>query len=145
MKYYLYFLVMMITVGCGEDSTSDMMIGSESCDRLPANLALIDLSFELHDSLTTISGVTVSGSCLTLETRFSGGCEEHNIELLYTESSDAAAMGTQYKTSIYHVNTDPCEALMTQSFSYDLSSLVIDDMPTAISLDGWSQLIIINP
>ena len=80
------------------------------------------------------------GDCLELEVRYTGGCEEHEINL--------AARGwvktdpPKVEARIVHDNIDPCDAVISEYLSFDLTELRYPDNPgLIIKLKGLDALI----
>ena len=87
----------------------------------------IDLYFENYDSLARdpvyIHDAYVDGDCLYFKLSYSGGCQEHTVDLArmqpWIPGNETIASFEIRHTS----NDDLCEAWFTREFRYDLSPL----------------------
>jgi hypothetical protein len=96
-----------------------------------------------EDSSTKLESYEIDGNCLVLDLTYSGGCAEHTIDLAATgwQKTDPPAV----EAKIVHENLDPCDALLRETISFDLSDLQYADNPELIiKLKGFDGLIIHN-
>jgi hypothetical protein len=74
----------------------------------------------------TVTGVSVAVNTLTIEVGYSGGCEEHSIDL-YTDKLLLESDPPQINLWLSHnAHGDMCEAYISQSLRFDLTSLEVD-------------------
>lgn len=111
-----------VNIGCKEGVPCEISYIEElSC------APYIDLHFENYDSLARdpvyIHEAYVDGVCLYFKLSYSGGCEEHTIDLARMQPW-APENETIASFEIRHnANNDICEAWFTREFRYDLSLL----------------------
>lgn len=90
----------------------------------------VDLYFSNYDSLARdpvfIHEAFVDGHCLQIKLSYSGGCEEHTIDLAYMHPWVASSTNIPTFEIRHNANGDLCEAFFTKEFRYDLSPLILD-------------------
>jgi hypothetical protein len=108
-----------------------------SCDRgTPAEIVFIeelncapyvDLYFSNYDSLARdpvyIHEAFVDGDCLQIKLSYSGGCEEHTIDLARMHPWTASSSTVPTFEIRHNANGDMCEAWFTKELRYDLTQL----------------------
>ena len=108
-----------------------------SCDRgLPCEVSYVeelscapyvDLYFENYDSLARdpvhLHEAFMDGNCLYLKISYSGGCEDHTIDLARMHPWTASSSSIPTFEIRHNANDDLCEAWLTQEFRFDLSEL----------------------
>jgi len=108
-----------------------------SCDRgTPAEIVFIeeincapyvDLYFSNYDSLSRdpvyIHEAFVDGDCLQIKLSYSGGCEEHTIDLARMHPWTASSSTVPTFEIRHNANGDMCEAWFTKELRYDLTQL----------------------
>lgn len=90
----------------------------------------VDLYFDNYDSLARdpvyIHEVFVDGNCLQIELSYSGGCEEHTIDLaLMHPWIDGSSSIPTFEIK-HDANGDLCEAYFTRELRYDLTPLILE-------------------
>lgn len=87
----------------------------------------VDLYFNNYDSLARdpvyIREAFVDGNCLQIKLSYSGGCEEHTIELARMHPWTASSSTIPTFEIRHNANGDLCEAFFTQEFRFDLTPL----------------------
>ncbi len=90
----------------------------------------VDLYFSNYDSLARdpifIHEAFVDGNCLQIKLSYSGGCEEHTIDLAYMHPWVASSSNVPTFEIRHDANGDMCEAFFTREFRFDLTPLVMD-------------------
>lgn len=105
---------------CTKSTEADSQRTSENCDK---SISIIDGNNFNSVNGTTITDASIVDECLSLTVQYAGGCEEHDVQLALTIIPSLQADGDYYTPIIIHDNQDMCEALITESISYDLSSI----------------------
>lgn len=86
-----------------------------------------DLYFENYDSLARdpihIHEAYVDGDCLYFKVSYSGGCQNHTIDLIRLHSSMTGEFDLPIFEISHNSNNDLCEGWFTQKFRYDLKIL----------------------
>lgn len=114
-----------VVSGCDRGAASDIKYVEElSC------APYIDLYFENYDSLARdpifMHDAFVDGDCLYIKLSYSGGCQEHTIDLArmhpwYTGSTNIPTFEIRHNS-----NGDVCEAYFTKEFRYNLTPLKLE-------------------
>lgn len=88
----------------------------------------IDLDFNNYDSLARdpviIREAFVDGNCLQILLSYSGGCEEHTIELARMLPWTASSSTVPTFEIRHNANGDLCEASFTEELRYDLTPII---------------------
>jgi len=89
----------------------------------------LDLYFSNYDSLARdpvfIREAFIDGNCLQIQLSYTGGCEEHTIELAYMHPWTASSSSVPTFEIRHNANDDMCEAFFTKDFRFDLSPLIL--------------------
>jgi len=88
----------------------------------------VDLNFSNYDSLkndpVTINTVSLDGNLLIVSLSYSGGCEEHTIDLARLHPWCGTPPLPPPSFQIRHnANNDACEAWITETLQFDISPL----------------------
>jgi hypothetical protein len=90
----------------------------------------VDLYFDNYDSLARdpvyINDVFMDGNCLQIELSYSGGCEDHTIDLALMHPWIDGSTSIPTFEIKHNANGDMCEAYFTKDLRYDLTPLIID-------------------
>lgn len=124
--YVILLISFTILSSCGKmDTKLDLDDKSSVClPYISTSISSTDFSAYPIDETTFIVGHRQEGNCLVLDTQFSGGCEEHLLQLLIDESNMSAINASgSLPAFISHNNTDHCEALISLKLYVDISSL----------------------
>ena len=111
-----------------------------SCDRGAASdikyveelgcASYVDLYFSNYDSLARdpvfIHEAFVDGDCLQIKLSYSGGCQEHTIDLARMHPWTASSSNIPTFEIRHNANGDLCEALFTKELRYDLTPLKLE-------------------
>lgn len=114
-----------VVSGCDRGVASDIKYVEElSC------APFVDLYFENYDSLARdpifMHEAFVDGDCLYFKISYSGGCQEHTIDLArmhpwYTGASNIPTFEIRH-----NANGDVCEAYFTKEYRFDLTPLKLE-------------------
>jgi len=87
----------------------------------------VDLYFENYDSLARdpvfIHASYVDGKCLYIKVSYSGGCQEHTIDLARMHPWTASSSTVPTFEIRHNSRGDLCEAYFTKEFRFDLTEL----------------------
>lgn len=111
-----------------------------SCDRgTPAEIVFVeelncapyvDLYFSNYDSLARdpiyLHEAFMDGDCLQIKLSYSGGCEEHNVDLARMHPWTASSSTIPTFEIRHNANGDMCEAYFTKELRFDLSTLKLE-------------------
>ena len=130
--FILVFLVLLTGSCCpGDEPLND-------CPDVHFNDGLYENGPE--DVTTKVMNYDIEGNCLVLDLMYSGGCTEHVIKLAARgwQKTDPPAV----EAKIVHENLDPCDALLRETLSFDLTELQYADEPELIiKIKGFDGLI----
>ncbi|WP_319502010.1 NigD-like C-terminal domain-containing protein [uncultured Draconibacterium sp.] len=87
----------------------------------------VDLYFENYDSLARdpvhLHEAYMDGDCLYFKLSYSGGCQDHTIDLARMHPWTASSSTVPTFEIRHNANGDLCEAWFTREFRFDLSDL----------------------
>lgn len=90
----------------------------------------VDLYFSNYDSLARdpvyILEAFVDGDCLQIKLSYSGGCQEHTIDLARMHPWTASSSTVPTFEIRHNANGDMCEAFFTRELRFDLSPLKME-------------------
>ncbi len=90
----------------------------------------IDLYFDNYDSLARdpiyLHEAFVDGNCLQINLSYSGGCEDHTIDLALMHPWIDGSTSIPTFEIRHNANGDMCEASFTQVLRYDLTPLILE-------------------
>lgn len=90
----------------------------------------VDLYFNNYDSLARdpvyIHEAFVDGDCLQIKLSYSGGCQEHTIDLARMHPWTASSSTVSTFEIRHNANGDMCEAFFTRELRYDLTPLRLE-------------------
>lgn len=90
----------------------------------------VELNFDNYDSLArdpvNINEIFVDGNCLQIELSYSGGCEEHTINLALIHPWIYGSSSIPTFEIRHNAHGDLCEAYFTRELRYDLTPLILD-------------------
>lgn len=99
----------------------------DECEGLEERLAFEDKPIRIKElaevpidnAPVTVTSVEIEGDIATLEVSYSGGCGSHEFNLfvsnIFMESNPV-----QTESILSHVTEDPCDALVTETLTFDL-------------------------
>ncbi len=111
-----------VNSGCDRGMASEVTYIEElSC------APFIDLYFSNYDSLSRdpviIHEAFVDGNCLQIKLSYSGGCQNHTIDLARMHPWTASSSTIPTFEIRHNANDDLCEAYFTQVLRFDLTTL----------------------
>lgn len=90
----------------------------------------VDLYFENYDSLARdplhMHEAFVDGNCLYFKVSYSGGCQEHTIDLARMHPWTASSSNVPTFEIRHNSNGDLCEAFFTKEFRFDLTPIILE-------------------
>lgn len=114
-----------VVQACDRGAASDIKYVEElSC------APYVDLYFNNYDSLARdpvfIHEAFVDGDCLQIKLSYSGGCQEHTIDLARMHPWTASSTTIPTFEIRHNANGDLCEAYFTKELRYDLTPLKLE-------------------
>jgi len=127
-------------------NVSQFLIADNQTVCLPfieSNSTVQDNSNVIVDPGTTIVSHSQEGDCLLLDTRFSGGCEEHLLQLVIdVDTMGAINLNNTLSAILAHDNFDQCDAEIALEVGVDISNLKELQMSEVLILiEGYSELV----
>ncbi len=111
--------------GCDRGVASDIKYIEEL-----ACAPYVDLYFENYDSLARdpvfLHEALVDEDCLYFKVSYSGGCQEHTIDLARMHPWTASSSNIATFEIRHNANDDLCEAYFTKEFRFDLTPLKLE-------------------
>lgn len=120
MKILLILLI--VSLNLLTACTEQVIIPQNSCPKYK------ELYYLESDSLKTdpvnVSAVSIDDDCLRLTLQYSGGCAEHEVDLVLVvpECGTPPLPPPTFRIS-HDANGDMCEAWITKEYSFDISGL----------------------
>lgn len=87
----------------------------------------------------TIQDASIDGERLTIQVRYSGGCEDHEFGLFWDGLIIETLPGSVDLVLFHDANNDLCEALKGETLVFDLSPL--GGGPLRVHLDGFDDVL----
>jgi len=114
-----------VVSSCDRGAASDIKYVEElSC------APYVDLYFDNYDSLARdpvfIHDAFVDGNCLQIKLSYSGGCQEHTIDLARMHPWTASSTTIPTFEIRHNANGDLCEALFTKELRFDFTPLILE-------------------
>lgn len=111
--------------GCDRGTASDIKYAKElSC------APFVDLYFNNYDSLSRdpiiLHEAFVDGDCLYIKLSYSGGCQEHTVDLARMHPWVANSSTIPIFEIRHNANNDLCEAYFTKELRYNLTPLKLE-------------------
>jgi hypothetical protein len=94
------------------------------------------------DDTFFFESVNLSGDCLEVVIQYGGGCGEIELDLIDAEAI-LESLPVQRNIRVALMDKDSCEALVTETRSFDLTPLQIgNENKILLNLDGWEDQIL---
>ena len=121
----LTILMILFTIGCARMETQVIDKTDDAADDV-VQIGTVVFGFTADEWGTdayTINAATLEGDTLSINVSYSGGCETHAFTLV-AEQRFLESFPVQLRVSLAHnANNDPCEALITEVYHFDLTPL----------------------
>lgn len=141
MKSLLIFSIALLIFSCkSQKNAKNSTIETNSETMLKATIGDI----ETPSDLIQITGVTISGNIMSINVNYSGGCEEHNFQLIGSENIAKSLPPIRSVKLVHNANGDACRKLEERTLVFDISDLTYkQEAGSAIylTLDGWKDRI----
>ena len=148
MKKYMYFgmFILLTLISCSKNENSGMLPLDDKVSCTPyVNVSVNSSEFSSYpiDESTIIVGHRQEGNCLILDTRFSGGCVEHEMLLLIDENNQLSInANTEFYGILSHDNTDDCEAYIALEVLVDISKIeLLERDIIRLSIENYNQIV----
>ncbi|MFY9151327.1 MAG: NigD-like C-terminal domain-containing protein [Prolixibacteraceae bacterium] len=116
---YILFLFLFLMSGSCDEQTE---ITQPVCKKY-IQLSFLDYN-RMKEDPYQISEAKLSGDCLIITLKYSGGCKDHQVDLALILPECATPPLPVPTFEIRHnANDDLCEALITKEYSFDISGI----------------------
>lgn len=131
----------------GDQNTPSQPTSNTATPSAIGSIILVDDLLPAHDDAFSFvaneagKSVWVDGDTLYVNVGYSGGCQEHEFNLYWHSlwaESDPPQTGVRL---IHDSNDDFCEAYLTQTLQFDLSSITSDYQIFYLSVQGYTESI----
>lgn len=144
MKYVLYTIFAFVLLGCGTQKEIEQVDETAiNVDSKPEkDIITATLGESKRSDAITINNVRIEGNLMYLIVEYSGGCEEHDFELIGSFAV-AKSIPPQRGIQLYHnANGDNCRALITDTVIANIEALAA--APTKgseifLNLEGYGK------
>ena len=141
MKSLLIFSIALLILSCkSQKNAKNSTIETNSETMLKATIGDI----ETPSDLIQITGVTISGNIMSIDVNYSGGCEEHNFQLIGSENIAKSLPPIRSIKLVHNANGDACRKLEERTLVFDISDLTYKQEAGSViylTLDGWKDRI----
>ena len=141
----ILFFICCVALSCcvkskNQVSASGASSGASNCDKI----VLID--GRKYESSTSdkfaLLDASMNENCLSVKINYAGGCEDVTLDLIDADIV-MESEPVQRKIKLLLDDQDDCEALVTKTFTFDLSSLKSNPKYTImLRLDNWEKPIL---
>jgi hypothetical protein len=141
MKSLLIFSIALLIFSCkSHKNAKNSTIETNSETMLKATIGDI----ETPSDLIQITGVTISGNIMSIDVNYSGGCEEHNFQLIGSVNISKSLPPIRSVKLVHNANGDACRKLEERTLVFDISDLTYKQEAGSViylTLDGWKDRI----
>ncbi len=133
-KYWIFAISILLLCACQEDDA----ILEDDCKQVVVDNDLFASSegddFDFED-------INLDGNCLVLMIRYGGGCG--SIATALIDAGDFEGVPPRRSLRLKLEDNDPCEALITNTTSFDLTEIQLaDEDEILLDIAGWPSPII---
>lgn len=120
-------------LSCG--STKDVGSAEVSADQKVPEAELVDDFSTYRSAAITIKSILIKGDIMTIHVTYSGGCEEHEFQLLGTTALQKS-MPMKRGVMLYHDNKgDSCRELVDEILVFDITALGVSGQEVILMID----------
>jgi hypothetical protein len=96
-----------------------------------------------EDAGTKILNYDIADDCLELVVQYGGGCQDHDIDLVV--GTWLYSLPPVAEAKLVHENTDPCDALVTETLYFETESLFSGGSSRVkLAIKGFDEIIEID-
>jgi len=125
------------------------LLGCKSSTKLIESTAPCEQTAVLGDIQTTsdpviINEVKIKGNQITLVVQYSGGCADHNFQLIGSEFLSKSLPPIRQVVLVHQSNGDLCKMLKTDTLCFGISDLAYNKESggeVLFNLNGWNESI----
>ena len=126
--------ILVLLLGCG--GGKELAESSKKMPQKPKKV-VVEMGFDRKTDDFTITGASVTGTILSVDVQYSGGCKDHAFEL-FTDGSIMKSLPPKQSFFLRHyANEESCEALIQEKLLFDLSGSTTQGNSLIILLEGF--------
>ena len=139
MKKLLYILSFVIVVSCGNSKK----IENNNINSINTSILVDDFSeYSRTSSNTQILNATIHDSTLTISVSYSGGCKNHDFQLIGSKMIQKSLPPIRGIMLIHHSNNDDCRELIERDLKFNISNLKYPNGDIVLKLQGYKPRIL---
>ena len=139
MKKLLYILSFVIVVSCGNSKK----IENNNINSINTSILVDDFSeYSRTSSNTQILNATIHDSTLTISVSYSGGCKNHDFQLIGSKIIQKSLPPIRGIMLIHHSNNDDCRELIERDLKFNISNLKYPNGDIVLKLQGYKPRIL---
>ena len=146
MKAHHYITILatsLVLWACGnsKNTTSSASVEEKNNPDVKKAIMVTDISPYESSTPTTIEKVALEGNILTIKVSYSGGCKDHEFELVGNKMI-TKSLPPKRGIFLYHNgNGDHCREHVTEELQFDITVFAYLDQEILIRLQGWEPYI----
>lgn len=106
-------------------------------ESVPSAELVTDMNAYGGSAPTGINKVTITGNKMSIQVKYSGGCEKHEFKLVGNKMI-SKSIPAQRSIKLYHNNyNDSCRELIEETLVFEISAFAYDDNEIVLRLDGY--------
>lgn len=141
-RIFLFFAFLLLFIGCSKKDASNA--SDNRCGSDPVGEIIVDKGRFQHSSSEIFYPDTayIEDHTLVCRLSYGGGCDYANLEML-SNGEFSTGIFPHVELRPIFIDEDPCEALLTADFCFDLNSLafVPSKSEVAIILSEWNVVL----
>lgn len=126
--------MILIFAACSKNEDNEQSRSVNGCDKV-ATSQVVNIA-SLDQPAISVLEAEYSEGCLNINVQYGGGCEEHVINLSLIPAPSLPASADVFEAFVLHESTDQCEALITETVSFDISQIYDGQRDASIMFNG---------
>ncbi len=94
---------------------------------------------------TGISEVSISGNIMTIQVKYTGGCREHDFQLVGHKMISKSLPAKRSIKLFHDAANDDCRQVIEEVLTFDITSLATGEPEIIFVLDGYADEITYKP
>ena len=126
--------ILVLLLGCG--GSKEMAETKKDMPKNPKKV-VVQMGFDRKTDDFSITDASISGTLLSIEVEYAGGCKDHTFEL-FTDGSIMKSLPPKQSFFLRHyANEESCEALIQEKLLFDLTGSTTSGNSLIILLEGF--------
>jgi hypothetical protein len=139
MKTFLFSAGIVLLLGCGTKKIHGD--GAGQIIQMKADKGTATLGKAPMDTQPVkITGATIDGNTLVVSVSYSGGCQEHQFDLVGSEAISKSLPPQRSVRLVHSGERDLCKALILRTLKFDIKELAYEQEAGStiiLHLEGW--------